>query len=360
HACEALHKDAETTVRAAFADSTLDALWCRDFRKFAYKGHSVHQEETPSNFEEFLLWNPRRISSYGFVVRRQSLQSLARRFPEGKGYVFSALLWRYCHVMQSDAPICYCNKPIVEMENHIYLDMLQYLQNNPLFCHMQHDGQDFHFLVCSLRDGIHWHIINGFFPERKELRKCAEMLQKVTRTPVIYDIGTNIGTHSVYFAKVMKALRVIPFDISPLAITHYRANMRLNTVADVVLDDHMGIGLGAEHAVKRLDFGHNPGVIGNWRASDTGVMDVQIRPLDSFDLPAPDLLKIDVEGMEMEVLQGAKETITRNRPHIFIEVGKDNIPQFDTWVRAHNYTIFEDVDYRSFRNFLLHPQEQKL
>ena len=41
--------------------------------------------------------------------------------------------------------------------------------------------------------------------------------------------------------------------------------------------------------------------------------------LDSLDLSRLDLIKIDVEGMELEVLQGAKATLERFRPIIIVE-----------------------------------------
>lgn len=46
--------------------------------------------------------------------------------------------------------------------------------------------------------------------------------------------------------------------------------------------------------------------------------DILIAPLDSFDL-SPDFIKLDVEGMELEVLMGGKETILRSKPLIMFE-----------------------------------------
>jgi hypothetical protein len=59
--------------------------------------------------------------------------------------------------------------------------------------------------------------------------------------------------------------------------------------------------------------------------------------LDSFGLARLDLLKIDVEGMESEVLQGAQATIYRCRPAIFVEtmkIGRETVvralpPRYD-------------------------------
>ena len=50
--------------------------------------------------------------------------------------------------------------------------------------------------------------------------------------------------------------------------------------------------------------------------------------LDSFKLPRLDFVKLDVEGYECQILQGAKETITKCRPWMWVEYyisGIDNI-----------------------------------
>jgi hypothetical protein len=46
---------------------------------------------------------------------------------------------------------------------------------------------------------------------------------------------------------------------------------------------------------------------------------VEVRTLDSFNLPDIGFLKIDAEGHELAVLHGARETITTNRPIVFVE-----------------------------------------
>ena len=52
-----------------------------------------------------------------------------------------------------------------------------------------------------------------------------------------------------------------------------------------------------------------------------------------------DFLKIDVEGMEIDVLEGLKRTITEQRPRIFIEVDNSNVGKFFEWTTINNYYI---------------------
>lgn len=51
----------------------------------------------------------------------------------------------------------------------------------------------------------------------------------------------------------------------------------------------------------------------------TGDGDVPLRTLDSFDLPRIDLMKIDVEGFERDVVEGARDTLVRTRPVMVVE-----------------------------------------
>lgn len=84
------------------------------------------------------------------------------------------------------------------------------------------------------------------------------------------------------------------------------------------------------------------------------VFEVESRPLDDFRLSDVSLMKIDVEGHEMEVLQGGRETIQRNRPVILIEIKCKN--------RARAARFLEDLEYLPYvacgRH--LHPLEESL
>jgi hypothetical protein len=50
------------------------------------------------------------------------------------------------------------------------------------------------------------------------------------------------------------------------------------------------------------------------------IIDVEVRTLDSFDLEGVQFIKVDVEGSELEVLQGARETIRSDHPALLLEL----------------------------------------
>ena len=64
-----------------------------------------------------------------------------------------------------------------------------------------------------------------------------------------------------------------------------------------------------------------------WHEARDGEIRVPIltRTLDSFELPEVDFLKIDVEGHEVQVLAGARDTLRRCRPIVLIEARPENL-----------------------------------
>jgi FkbM family methyltransferase len=147
------------------------------------------------------------------------------------------------------------------------------------------------------------------------------MLERVadTRLGCVYDIGAHLGLHTLYYSAI--AGRVISFEPAPKNYARLTDNIRLNgrtniSALNIALSDQTGM----------LDFLEN-GI------SQTGTLltharhargfhkiRVQAHRLDELDLPAPDLLKIDCEGAEMQVFRGAAETLRKHRPYIHLEV----------------------------------------
>ena len=146
------------------------------------------------------------------------------------------------------------------------------------------------------------------------------LLQCTTLGGTILDVGANIGTHTVALAKKVGTNgRVIAFEPQRIIYQNLCANVSLNRLTNV---DCLQKGVGEDTAVfpvpimdpeKQQNFGAF-----EIRGYKTGEP-VEIITIDSLSLEACSLIKVDVEGMEKEVLTGANDTIREFRPLMFIE-----------------------------------------
>tara|TARA_B100000029_G_C17102596_1_gene788463 strand:- start:2 stop:649 length:648 start_codon:yes stop_codon:yes gene_type:complete len=126
------------------------------------------------------------------------------------------------------------------------------------------------------------------------------------------DVGSHIGFWSKDFTKLFK--HTYAFDPIPQVRECYVKNI---TNSNYTLYPY---GLGKEE--KKINVLYNPKETGNTHASDKGNLDVEIKTLDSFNLEDIDYIKIDAEGYEIEVVEGAKKLIEKYKPFIHIEAKK--------------------------------------
>lgn len=148
---------------------------------------------------------------------------------------------------------------------------------------------------------------------------------------LIVDIGANVGNHTLYFAAVLGA-RVAAFEPQPHNVTCLELNVRLNGVCAKTTVHRCALGSASGQAVLSMAIENNFGSFSaapeanpNSRpGSTTRGFTVPVLPLDEVlqshhaDEPVS-LLKIDVEGMEIEVLRGALRTIEQWQPLVACE-----------------------------------------
>lgn len=133
----------------------------------------------------------------------------------------------------------------------------------------------------------------------------------------VIDVGANIGNHSIYFAALC-GCRVTAFEPNPLAYELLRLSVEHNKLSSRI--ELRCTALGERSGLGQIDSSkaaHNLGATSVKRVIEGTV---PIEPLDDA-LPhaRPSLIKIDVEGMELEILRGAQRTIERARPVLCIE-----------------------------------------
>jgi FkbM family methyltransferase len=152
--------------------------------------------------------------------------------------------------------------------------------------------------------------------------ECEAFRAVVKPGDVVVEVGANIGAHTLFFARqVGPSGRVLAFEPQRIVFQTLCANMALNSVQNTYcLQLAVGSQAGAI-VVPQLDYAQENNYgglsLGQWQQGDR----IALVTLDSIvaGLPRCNLVKIDVEGMEREVLLGAAETIARFKPVLYVE-----------------------------------------
>jgi FkbM family methyltransferase len=191
------------------------------------------------------------------------------------------------------------------------------------------------------------------FYEQDEL---ANLARTVKPGAVIVDVGANTGNHTLYFATVMRAAKVIAIEPNPQACRMLRCTVAENRLASVDLS-RLGIAAGRAPAYGAVIAG-GQGHLGTARFAVNGANEFPVAPLDTLICENVDLLKIDVEGMELEVLEGSRGLIERCRPQIMIEVRDELLAPFMQWLEDVHYDV--DGVYADFgcANYVLRARRQ--
>ena len=82
---------------------------------------------------------------------------------------------------------------------------------------------------------------------------------------------------------------------------------------------------------------------------------VRAVPLDRIVDGPVHFIKIDAEGMELEVLEGATRIVRESRPKIMIEVFNAHAGAFASWLAANRYRIYREFKYVNAATILIEP-----
>jgi FkbM family methyltransferase len=134
----------------------------------------------------------------------------------------------------------------------------------------------------------------------------------------VVEAGANIGTHTLALARLVGPTgRVWALEPQKLVFQMLCANLGLSEIENVEpLHAAAGSAPGRTH-IPRVGYGANANFGGV--ATGGGEDSVPVITIDGLGLTHCKLIKVDVEGHEIDVLEGAAETIARLRPCLFVE-----------------------------------------
>jgi FkbM family methyltransferase len=160
---------------------------------------------------------------------------------------------------------------------------------------------------------------------------------------IVIEVGANIGTHTVGLARLVgRGGRVLAFEPQRLVFQTLCANMALNSLANV---DCFRSAVGAQEGFLRVpevdpDRAANFGGVSLLGAY--GNSEVPCETLDRrLTLPRLDFIKIDVEGMEIDVLRGGCRLLEKFKPMLYVENDRiERSSELMQLIADHGYRMF--------------------
>jgi FkbM family methyltransferase len=289
------------------------------------------------------------------LVRTQlAAQTLGRVAAEGGqnwklDYVFD--IWSNGRCLKSAQPLLELDAEPQPLDAGAKDYVLQHLANEPVFLPIVHGDAVYYLPYTGRNAGIEREQSRGLFFEAMELEELREVVKPGAH---VVDVGANTGNHTIFFAGPMKAASVLPFEPLPAAADALRASVARNGLKNVDLS-RLGVGVSDRETRMRLVFSGRGG-LGATSLEPDPAGEISVARLDSMVSGRVDLLKIDVEGMEMSVLAGSRELIRRWKPLIFIEIANRNTLALMDWLTDANYRVTRIFTDKGHANYLLAPE----
>jgi FkbM family methyltransferase len=173
----------------------------------------------------------------------------------------------------------------------------------------------------------------------------ALMVKYIEPSAVVYDVGANFGIHALLMARLAPRGHVYAFEPLPEIMHALEENVRLNGFENVTC---VPVALSDRAGTAEFVRGHHGGA-GHLKSANPAegeLSRVETTTLDAFVYtagnPAPNFLKVDVEGAESQVLTGASKVLDEARPVVLLDL---HTPEQDVAVGK----ILLDANYEAFR-----------
>jgi FkbM family methyltransferase len=185
-----------------------------------------------------------------------------------------------------------------------------------------------------------------------ELEMLRDMAYRLSPGDLVLDVGAHVGNHTFYLANAAKA-KIEAFEPNVELAAAMRETVEHCGLQDRVRVHAVGVGSRAAQAHFKNALPDNLGA----QELELGDGEIPILTLDSLSFDEPvRLLKIDVEGMEFDVLEGAAALIQKDRPLLYIECRDErSLRNLSRWSAVNNYTWWEY--FNATPTHLLRPVE---
>ena len=157
-----------------------------------------------------------------------------------------------------------------------------------------------------------------------ELEKQLLFEKTIKSGSVVYDLGGNVGFYTLLSSELVGPTGcVIVFEPVPRNLHYLKEHLRINHIKNVIIIE---AAVSDEEGLLCFDEGPNPSM---GKIAEKGALQVTAVVLDTLyrqqQIPAPNYMKIDIEGAELSVLKGAKTILEITHPIIFLATHRNDV-----------------------------------
>ena len=198
--------------------------------------------------------------------------------------------------------------------------IIQYFQKRPIKPYLKRksvEGVTFDFWIAD-RSGRNWYDLHCTDPIWLEMRFMRERL--IMPDDVVFECGSHHGCSALLLASwVGKDGKVVCFEALPDNFKILKRNIELNRLTNVILEMK---AVGSERGKIKISNESNSSVVLAGKGAE-----VELTCLDEYHYYHPTVLKIDVEGFEVQVLKGARRILSK-LPKLAIEIHTEALSRY--------------------------------
>jgi FkbM family methyltransferase len=189
--------------------------------------------------------------------------------------------------------------------------------------------------------------------EKEEVAVAVSVLKQLQPNFSFVDIGAHTGYYSILTSTLFPQSRITALEPGKEFIKEFQMSIDINNVTNITILD---VAAGKENSTGILHMQGSGSSLSPWFKSTTSseARTVHIKTLDGLfhSKQSVEFIKIDAEGFEYEILQGAKSLLSSEKPLLYVEIGGDlsvldrkstnpNFTETFTYMQSLGYDAYE-------------------
>lgn len=221
----------------------------------------------------------------------------------------------------------------------------RYKNRFPFFGFIDINIGDSSFVMFSANDDLVAMSYFWFGPDGYERKSTSLWLEAARQASTVFDIGAYTGVYSLASAAANPTSKIVAFEPSRRTLGRFLVNLfanefdqRIKIVNSAIADHFDDMKLLQYRNQNILDTGAS--LVDKGIDITDATETVSTSTIDKYceiNHLKPDLVKIDVEGVEEKVLRGMQETLSQFRPQILIEITPETAPKVKEILDFHGY-----------------------